>query len=156
MGVCLLGLSPPRSVTVYIIYVHWGLWGQILPTLLSWRFPGDLVEHCFGVSVKVFQENSLWVTDSITKICPQHRQTKHWIGPRKKKSRGCTRMSVSYLWTVEGWAPDIGTLLLGVYTSWVLKMLASDRVAEPASLRLALSQTPGSSSSLINPSCFCP
>lgn len=87
MGVCLLGLSPPWSITVHIIYVHWGLWGQILPTLLSWRFPGDLVEHCFVVSVEVFQENSLWVTDLITKICPQHRQTEALDrGPERRKA----------------------------------------------------------------------
>lgn len=84
MGVCLLGLASPRSGTMYIIHVHWDLWGQ---TLLSWRFPGDLVEHCSGVSVKMFQENSLWVTDLMTKICPKHRHMEALDrGPERRKA----------------------------------------------------------------------
>lgn len=73
------GLSLLPSVAMYIIYVHWGRGGGInFVNFAEMKIScGDLwrpVEHYFGVSVEVFQENSLRVADLIKMICPQQKQ----------------------------------------------------------------------------------
>lgn len=76
VSTCLRGLSPLFSVTVYIIYVHLGSVVANFVGQLYWveDFLETRWSTVLGVSVKVFQENSLWVRDWNTKICPQHRQ----------------------------------------------------------------------------------
>lgn len=104
------GLSLLRSVTMYIMYVHWALWGQILSTLLRWKFPGDLVEHSFRVSVKVFQESSLWVTDLIKMICPQQRQMEA-LDKGRKEEKQRMYMHVCFLFVDRG---RLGPLTFGL------------------------------------------